>query len=240
MHSLHINQINMGRGKILNHLKLLFFCVMVLSIISCEKDPQPEPYLGDNYFPLIEGKWIIYSIDSIVYNEFTQSIDTFKFELKEKTGSVFIDNAGNESRQIERYKRNSANEKWELSDIWVSTVNEARAEVVEENLKFVKLIFPVKKNKTWNGNAFNNMEAWDYEYISTHHPESINNVSFDSTLTVQQIESYNLIETKNYKEIYAANIGLVSKEFIDVKTEVNGVIKSGFKFYQSIKSYGVN
>ena len=228
----------MKKGKILNHLILLFMGVMVLSIVACKKDPEPRPYLGYNYFPLDEGKWIIYTVDSIVYNEFTQSTDTFKFELKEKTGSVFTDNAGNESRQIERYKRNSANEKWKLTDIWVSTLTEARAEKVEENVKFVKLVFPVKKSKTWDGNAFNNMEKWDYEYVTTHHSQSINNIPFDSTLTVQQTASYNLIETKNYKEIYAANIGLIYKEIIDIKTEVNGAIKSGFKFYQSIKLYG--
>ncbi|HET6244916.1 MAG: hypothetical protein H0V01_00080 [Bacteroidetes bacterium] len=224
-------------GKFFAFLFFLAFILVLFFIPACKKNQQEKPYLGYDYFPTEPGKWVIYSIDSIAYSDITGT-DTIRYELKELIDSHFTDNAGRPSQRILRFTRKSANVNWKLSDVWFSTSTESKAEKVEENIKFVKLIFPVRKGKIWDGNAFNNLGAEDYQYNQTHTSLTINNLTFDSTLTVQQVESFNLIETKNYKERYATGVGLINKEVIDIETEVNGTIKRGFKFNQNILSYG--
>ncbi|MDQ3192397.1 MAG: hypothetical protein M3Q58_12460 [Bacteroidota bacterium] len=210
---------------------------VLFSFLACKKKLQQDPYLGYDYFPVKPGKWVIYSIDSISFSDIVGT-DTVRYEIKELVESEFTDNAGRISQRIVRYKRPSANEKFELIDVWFSTLTEARAEKIEENIKYIKLVFPVRNSKSWDGNAFNNLEEWNYHYVEVHTPMTINNLSFDSTLTVQQIESFNLIEAKNYRESYAAGIGLINKEIVDIETEVNGTIKRGYKFNQNILSHG--
>ena len=76
--------------------------------------------------------------------------------------------------------------------------------------------FPVAKNKTWNGNAFNILGEWLYKYTEFDKAKTIGGIAFDSTLTVIQIDDENLIEKKYYREMYAKRVGLIYKQIIDV------------------------
>jgi hypothetical protein len=210
-------------------------------LFSCSKTEAPTPYLSYDYFPTEIGHWVIYDVDSIVYNDFTGKVDTFNYQVKELIESEFKDNADRTSQRIERYFRKNENSPWNLTAVWFSTLTEVRAEKTEENIKYVKLIFPPRKGKTWDGNAFNNLQEWEYQYTEVHQPFLLNaSTIIDSTITIQQIDDFNLIEQKNYQEVYAKGIGLIFKSITDLKTEVNGTIKSGLKYNLSLKEYGKN
>lgn len=232
----------MLKKNYIHFLLVLLAAIVFASMPSCKKDPQPEPYFGYDYFPINKGHWVVYDVDSIDFNAFTGKVDTFQYQVKEVIGDAMAPEGGENktysSVLMERYSRPSGNEPWSLN--WVGFVNlhKERLEKVENNQKIVKLIFPIRRNLTWKGNAFNNLEEWDFKYLEAHEAMNIEGNRFDSTVTVLQVEDFNLIEEKKYKEIYARNIGLVSKEIIDVKTDVDGTIKSGFKFYQKINTYG--
>jgi hypothetical protein len=76
------------------------------------------------------------------------------------------------------------------------------------------------------------LPEWDYSYASINQPQSVIDTAypvigtlcqpnvvttrFDSVLTVLQVDSSNLLSMKYYVEKYAANIGLVYREIIDV------------------------
>jgi hypothetical protein len=223
----------------LNLKTLTVVFVFFISVFSsCKKDSPTEVFTGHGYFPVEIGHWVEYDVDSIVYNDFTGLVDTFRYQVRELIESDFVDDAGRPSKRIERFKKSSDTLDWQISDVWYCTVTSFRAEKTEENIKYVKLIFPVKKGKNWDGNAFNNIGSWDYEYTEVNEPLLLGTQIFDSTLTVQQIEDFNLIETINYKEVYAMGVGLIKKEIIDLKTEVNGTIKSGIKYYKTYRNHG--
>jgi len=220
--------------------KNLLILILFFTFFSCKKDKSvSEPIdLGYGYFPLKTGSWIVYDADSIIYDEFKKSVDTIRFELKELIESNFTDTAGRPSQRIEIYKRKNNSEKWILTDVWFATRTATRAEKVEENVRFVKLNFPVKGGKKWNGNAFNNMEDWQYEYTEIDKSEEINKLNFDSTLTVRQIDDVNFISQKTYKEKYAKNVGLLYRQAIDVALDPAKNRTSGFQYTQKIKEFG--
>jgi hypothetical protein len=109
-----------------------------------------------------------------------------------------------------------------------------RAIQVEENIDFIKLIFAPKIGDTWNGNAYNMLNVWDYEYTSVDSRDTINTLILDSVLTVVQKDDANIIEREYAEEKYARGIGRVSKTYIslDIQNE------SGVEYYEVINSFG--
>ncbi len=199
--------------------------LFVFFFATCKRDGAPQPDMGYNYFPNKVGKYVIYNVDSIVYN--AEVADTFRFQIKEKIESIFPDNQNRPTMRIERYFRSNVSMSWILRDVWAANRTARTAEKVEENERFIKLVFPLKKNQSWNGNAQNTNDAWTYTYSFFDLPRTINNIVFDSVLEVKQRDESSLIHKKYYIERYARNVGLVYKNVIYVISQPNGIPDSG-------------
>lgn len=203
-----------------NNFVILFFLFSVI-FFSCKKDEKTVPInYGYNYAGLTVGKYVIYDVDSTFYNVPFNIVANYKFQLKEVVDSKYIDAQGNEAYKIIRYKKDTAvSPNWIHQVVWNATITNSNYQKVEDNVRFVKLIFPIKTGKKWNGNSMNTLSPWEYEYTSTHQPEQIGNMVLDSVTTVTQFddENENLVQRQFYQEKYAANIGLVYKRIIDIK-----------------------
>lgn len=198
--------------------QILFFAFLLLGVsTSCKKKITENVTLGYEYFPLENGSFIIYRLDSLYYNDFTGGIDTFAYEVKEKVVSTFNDSEGRPTARIERYYRKNSSEEWIIQDVWTANVNNSSAEKTEENQRFVKIVFPAKKNLTWDGNRYNALGKQEYKIVSVHTPVQISNITFDSALVVLQKEDSTLIKKDLMREIFAKNIGLVYKRFISLE-----------------------
>lgn len=218
------------------------FGMTILSVsflfFSCGKDKSIAPDLGLDYFPADVGHYVVYDVDSIIYNDNTGGVDSFHYQVKTLIASEFIDNAGRNAFRLERYRRNNDTLPWTLTDAWWGVKTNTSLEITEEDVTYVKLVFPVKQGSGWDGNALNSSGEQDYKYEAAHAPLTINNLAFDSAATVLQLEDINLIETKVFKETYAKHAGLVKKEITDLKTEVNGTIKSGLRYTSKVSAFG--
>jgi hypothetical protein len=226
----------------------VILCSGGMFLSACKKDKHVETIdLGYDYFPNEKGSYIIYDVDSIHYNDFTKRIDTIRFELKEIVESVFQDNEGRPTLRIERYKKFSNQTDFKLTDVWVANRNNRNAEKVEENTRYVKLVFPVVKGSKWNGNAFNAEGELEYVYKQVNAAATIGSLQFDSTLTVYQQADSNLIEKKLKYEIYAKHVGMIFKKDEDVESKDSVInvnvpfdkrITTGNKVTYTIKSFG--
>lgn len=211
---------------------------MMGALYSCKKDVAPPLDVGYGYFPTNVGHWIIYDVVTIEHDAPVNKHDTAVFQIKEIIESTFLDNEYRETQRIERYLRSDSTLPWVIKDVWFSNLTSSTAEKVEENVRFIKLIFPISLEKTWDGNVSNPQDIWNYEYTEVDAPYTINILSFDSTVTVLQIDEGNLIE-KNYAlEIYAKNVGMIYKELLLLETEVDGTITIGSELTMNINSYG--
>ncbi|MEI7597147.1 MAG: hypothetical protein WCK02_15470 [Bacteroidota bacterium] len=224
---------------------LLFISLIIIIAFSCKKDEVFKSVdVGTNYFPIDTGSWIEYQVDSIVWNDFypvedPRHLDTFNFKIREVNESYFVDNEGRSAIRIERYKKKNDSTDWYLKDVWFANKTDKYAEKVEENERFIKLVFPVKEGVTWNGNAYNTWGNWDYEYQNVNEKLSVNGLSFDSTLVVLQNDQLNLISKIYSIEKYAKKIGLIYKEYINVETNpADLTIKKGVKYKMQITAWG--
>lgn len=195
----------------------------VLALDSCKKDPPPTVDLGLDYFPANVGHYVVYEVDSTVYDDFNNDTIVYRYQIKELIESEFTDNAGRPALRIERWIKNYndtipySSMPWTLSRVWYAVRTLTQAERVEENIRYIRLVFPVKENTTWNGNAQNTIGEWDYEYENVDEPFHAGNTHFDSTLTVKQLVDTNLLNYRLYFETYARNTGLIKKSVIDVR-----------------------
>jgi hypothetical protein len=210
---------------------------------SCKKDTDlPPEDLGYSFFPYIPGDYRIYDVDSTFYDDFLDSTFNTTFQLKEIYDSYFTDSQGRKCIRIERWVKMADTTNWYLRDVWYSCLNNFRAEKFEENVRFVKLAFPIRTSTEWDGNAFNDMDAQILEYENIDGFYSIGTLSFDSTVTiVLKSPINNLINEKDETEIYARHIGMIYKKFRDVGKEfVTGTVVSGVDYTYELTEYGHN
>lgn len=236
---------------------LLFF----LFAIACGKDDDSATSIdwGYDYYPAEVGYWLEYEVDSIFYDDFTDpvTIDTANYCMREEFESVFQDLSGEDNFRIEQYKKNDTASAWILDKIVSSKVTTTNFQKVENDLRFIPLVFPVKTDKSWDGLIYLNVQdeptleyyddtqyPWGYRYTEVNVSKQLGNFSFDSCVVVAHIDDENLFEKKYSQEIYAKGVGLVYKEMIVLKTQAppNGQpfldrAESGFIIKQTIKNY---
>ena len=181
-------------------------------VYACKKDNNTvSTFTGYSYAPSNIGHEVIYDVDSIVKSDFTGLIDTVHYQIREVIESVFTDNQGRPTLRLERYKRLTSSDPWVIYKVWTANVTNVHYEKKEDNISFVKLIFPPKIDITWNGNVLNTLEEKDYKYTSLNEPDSYNGLSFDSALTVTQYDYGDFLDTVHNEERYAAGVGMFYK-----------------------------
>ena len=220
-------------------MKKLFFAVAIsgsiLWLASCETTPDDyQTDLGYEYFPLEVGKFIVYEVDSTIYDPTGDSmVFSSKTLVKEEVVDTLSDNNGETLFKIERYQRSADTLPWLVTKVFTASIQDDKAVQTEDNLRFIKIVFPAKKNATWDGNVhFNSslivtvageslemFKDWVYKIESTDEQETIGDLTFGEVLTVQEADNENLIELRRSKVKYSKGIGLIYRELWILDTQ---------------------
>ncbi|MDX9940837.1 MAG: hypothetical protein RBS53_01315 [Bacteroidales bacterium] len=217
---------------------LIILGILVI-LAGCQEEQTDPEKMYYSYFPDTVGQFVLYAVDSVVYDDFTGQVLHFEYEVKELIKSRFTDGEGKESLRLERYIRSDGESDWEIKDIWQARVLPDRAEKTEENITYIKLVFPPKAGSRWNGNAYNTLPEQGYRVTEAHKPYLISpSLSFDSTVTVLQNDITTLISEEFQEEKYAKNVGLVFKRYKKLEKEPDGSIVRGVDYSYQIKAFG--
>lgn len=217
---------------------LVILTAMIISVTGCSKKTdtfQTEP-LTDYFIKLEPGKYIRYLLDSTLFIDFGQRDTVISYEAKDVVDAAITDNLGREGWRILRYLRpvgSTSEAAWDLRLTYYVIPTREKLEVIENNLRYIKLTAPVVEGNSWHGNSHLpdhpfeqfygitsdvGIQYWDYTYQDKGAIENINNKDYDSTLTVHQIdeEDYTAVfDSKNlWIEKYAKGVGLVHKEVL--------------------------
>lgn len=219
-------------------MKLLRYSFLLLSfplffLASCSKEDGPAPVDTDDaaYFPLRKGHFVEYHVDSTYWDDFLGTETHHLMDLRYVVADTLTDNAGRLSHVITVSRRKDATELWQPESNFIVTRTTERLEWIQNNLHFVKLIFPVQAKREWKGNEFISTldparlfyRDWDYTYADVGGTYKNEYKTFDNALTVNQVdETINNPEqqptayaSRTYGlEKYAKNIGLIEKRFI--------------------------
>ena len=222
-------------------LPVLGLCFL---LTACSKLADVPPgQTGYDYFPLETGRYIQYDLTGVTYS-LTAPPVTVRYQIKEVVKEAFRDQTGQENYQIKRLIRSKAGDAWELDSVWSARRTMTQALRVENNIHFVKCVFPVQEGVKWNGNAFNDRQEEVYRLRSVAKPYVVNGQPFNETLTVLQRTDSSLVGQDKRLEVYAKNIGLIYKESVVVQycstpdCLGQGRIDFGTKRFQKMIGYG--
>lgn len=236
----------------LHHLTALSLCAVL--IFSCKKETETfETEVPVEYLPTQTGKFVTYRVDSTVFTNFGTVTTTRSYQEKHEIDARTTDNLGRPSYRVFRYIRDTAGtQAWKPSGSYLVTPTTNTVEVIENNLRFLKLAAPIREGKSWLGNqhlpqdaydsySFSNddiMADWEYSYTGVGETLSLNGKTVNNVITVLQVdEAVNAPNTQpqaygyiNYSvEKYAKNIGLVYQELIMWEYQPNPSGGNGYK-----------
>lgn len=224
--------------------RFLYFsgiCCLCFILSNCKKESVVPVSPSYDYFPVINGHWVDYDVDSVFHgendNNNDDSVYAYHFQIREMIDSTFMDNQGRPTQVVLRYKRNTDADTWTLTNVWTQNLSLTSAYRQENNIPFHKLAFPINGSMEWNGNDANTLEEELYHYKDFHVPRTIGGITLDSTLSVLQSDEDNYVERIYGEEIYAAGVGLVFRQRDDLGKR-NGIVVRGLEYKISIIDYG--
>ena len=219
--------------------KIVSLLFIVILFTACKKESEEFKTIPiSDYAPLTVGKYVTYSLDSLVYINFGATEAHRFYEVKYLTADSLTDILGRKAFRIVRYIRTLPNGTFTPDNTFLAVNTGTTFEFTENNLRYLKLTQPIKNGRSWKGNSAIDVTSvgsdlqyladWDYTYSDVEQPKKVGTFSLSNTITInQRDESVNLpvipagqpnqtnIASKDFsKEIYAKGIGLVQKEFV--------------------------
>lgn len=215
---------------------LLFIALTGLVFFSaCKKQSEQLSLIPvADYSPLIVGKYITYRLDSLVKNPanpFGTSQVVHTYQVKYEVDGAIKDNLNRPAFRIIRYIRFNAAGSWVPDNTFMSVNTGHSLEFTENNMRFIKLIQPIKNGYSWKGNRYVETSSinsevkyladWNYSYESINTSLTLGSNTFANTLTVNQRDETigNPDDPGSYSEInysvesYAKGIGLIYRKF---------------------------
>ena len=208
-------------------LALLLFAACGERSITPPRESQAEEQYA--YFPLEIGKFVVYQVDSVVY-DFAPGggvvRDSSRTFVRELVADTLRDLTGQLLYSVERYERSSPDHPWTLRSVGTAARSADQAIRTENNLRFLKLVFPMDRRSEWDGNIWIDVNReieiagermrpfsnWQYEVDTIDRPAVVGQFAFDSTLVVTEADDNNVIERRYSRARYAKHIGLVWRE----------------------------
>lgn len=221
---------------------LQIFLVLVLtgSLFSCKQSIENfETLQVTELLPLQSGKYITYRLDSLVFVNSGKLAQTNRYQIRHVVEGQVRDNQNRLSWRVNTFINDSlAAGPWVPNGFYIVTPLEKSAEVIENNLRVIRVQLPVRERFTWRGNSYlpdrpyagvfatsvdENMDLWDFTYNTVNQNERIGNQNIADVTTILHIdESRNVPMTtdtiyasREYSlDKYAKNIGLVYREHV--------------------------
>jgi hypothetical protein len=192
------------------------------------------------YSGIYSGRYIEYDVIHILHDDEVDIHDTLKFRIKTVIGDTFTDNQGRISNKYLRYTWDDMVDNWKIKDVWSIILNGKNAELVDENQRLIYLTFPIQLDFYWNPSIYTVGSNENYFFNKIHTPTKLGNFQFDSTVTVIQNNYYTLVDYKKQHEIYAKNIGLISKFYKNLKIKNFDTlqVKKGEEWYFTLTNFG--
>jgi hypothetical protein len=215
--------------SVLKPVLLLLIPVFVLT--ACKKTITYQSAALTDYMPLQIGKYITYRMDSLKFILVGSKDTVISYLARDVVDDTITDNIGRPSWRIIRYLSDTTGTlPWVPTIAYMVTITNTDVEVVENNLRFIKLVLPFTDNVSWLGNAYIDtrsadsevpyMDGWNYTYAKTGMPYQVLSGIIPQTVTVNQADQTIGSDTLSYSErdysveVYGKGIGLIYKNIL--------------------------
>lgn len=210
---------------------LLFTLVVCTLIFSCNDSTFEENTEGQGYeyYPLGIGYEWIYEVDSAVYINQGGDIRASTSQVRE----VITDTTRSANLQyiIQQSTRPTADDSWFITDVYTAEIAEDQAFRTEDNRRFIKMVFPVREGRTWDGNihfddrvnidiAGETLRLYeDWEYTMSLSDTTVSSQSYAEALKIRHIDRETGISKTESFEYYAKDVGLIYRRLVALENQ---------------------
>jgi hypothetical protein len=216
---------------------ILAVSLALVCLSACEKQTTENIQLdlGYDFFPLQVGKYWEYQVDSILFVPDVSGtrLDSSRTWIREEIITQRLNNAGDTIYQAERYERKDTTHPWQIRRVFIlqRTNNQALRE--EDNLRLIKLIFPLRSGQRWNslrfidptlrqevaGQSMAIFKDWETRTEAVSEPFAGQYANYQTVTTIQYADHRLLTELRVVQERYAKGIGLVERTWEIMDTQ---------------------
>lgn len=223
----------------------LFTLLLAVSALFASCKSEKEDFTTEDfntyYMQMTPGKYITYRLDSLVFTQFNKVAEIHRYQVRDMVDAAITDNQGRPAFRVYRSIRDSLGTyPWSPMGTYIITKLTDQIEVVEDNLRFIKLRTPVKDGFSWRGNRYipddpyltlgynfsnDNPDVfpfWNYYYDGAPGNFSYRGNNYTNVLTVEQedeVTNVPVVIASSYAsksrgvERYSKNIGMVFKQY---------------------------
>jgi hypothetical protein len=211
---------------------LLIFSVFALLLLESCRREEPAPDInGAAYFPYRPGEERIYRVDSFLHSSLADSVEYRYRLMKEKVVSDEADLQGVMVNRIERWFSSDSGRTYFFHSLATCSRRADHAWWMEENRTWVKLSFPVRQNRSWDGNAYNAGGIRDFRYTRIRGAFNNGVQTFPATIEVQIQADSSFINRYIEKEVYAEDLGMVYRESVRLDFQPGADQANGHEAY---------
>jgi hypothetical protein len=213
--------------------QLIILLILACGLWQCTEVTGVGDTIGREYYPVQVGNYWIYDISETTYTRqyLHAPADSITYQVRERVDTVYRDQTGALTYKVIRSRRSHAAAPWGQDSI--VTINKSFSDLryTRDNLKIVKLVFPVSENKKWNGNAYNISNDLDdrdkadndiddpqfneYHYAQVGQPFTLGDTTYNPTVRVVQVfEDWGSLVLNDSHEVYALGVGMIYKRII--------------------------
>jgi hypothetical protein len=216
----------------------LFAALLPFVFTACNRDDDDKTATVDPqhdfspFFPLQPGHFVTYDVDSTRWDALGCTRTDTRCQLRYQVADTFSDARGRRSYRVDIYYRKQDSLPWRNHQVLYVTPTAQRIEYEQDEVRYIKLVFPVANGSSWNGNQLiptNDADLtyfrdWIYKYDNLGEAFDTERKYYNNTVTVNAVDRSqgnpedpaqrnNYAERTYMKEVYANNVGLIFREF---------------------------
>ena len=234
--------------------RLLAIGIAIAGMSGCQQDPLLDGDDFRDFYPIDSGCYVQYQVDSIRYRYATpvQFRDTVRYQWMEVIGDTFYDATGQTQYRVECWRRADSNASWQIDRIGAISAYSSRIEKVEDDVRYIRLVFPVADGIKWNGNSFapdngsfEFLKNWEYIYEAVNRSFTVPYGIFSSTCRVVETDQENLVEKMRSQVVYARDVGPIYREWERLQAAGGEIVNDwqngrmdGFRIRWQLIGYG--
>ncbi len=217
-------------------------CALVFFSCKNQEDPSDSD-LGYSYYPLSDGDYRIYSVIDTSFEGVGVNVVT-RYQIKEEIQEPITVN--DETRyQLYVYYKTAGMSDWNSypDSVWTVFNTNGKIVKVQNNVRFVKLVFPFDIGKKWDGNISDteNDPQKYYEMKEIRRPHTVDSLYFPKTVSVVEYDDKSRINLDYIVSVYAKDYGLVYNEFINYRYKQDNIydkVEFGRHYTQKLMAHG--
>ena len=219
----------------MNKVFSLMGILLLLAIFSCKEETEEAVDMGYDYFPVAIGFYQIYKVDSIVYDDFSDKIDTFNYEVKMIVEEQINNDDNLRKFRWKKYTKTDTTD-WKFSNNYAIDFNISNLQTVVEDTRYMNLVFPVSVGNSWNYNAMNTNDKLSSLYTDIEFDKIVLGENYTNCVEIVYQDEVNLIQEFVHTQTYSKNVGMIHRKDVYIEEKSTGT--KGYDLEYQLMEYG--